>query len=78
MVRDGENSVTWYRDGRQVGQVTSLNEQVDEQPDGVWIGSDQNAEWFKGLIDEVKVWNYALTVEQVKMEYGGGAVKFGQ
>ncbi len=29
-----------------------------------------------GLIDDVKIWNYALTEEQVKMEYGGGAVRF--
>ncbi len=32
---------------------------------------------FNGLIDEVKIWDYALTPEQVKTEYNGGAVKFG-
>ena len=31
-----------------------------------------------GLIDEVKIWNYALTAEQIKMEYSGGAVRFGK
>lgn len=31
---------------------------------------------FNGLIDEVKIYNYALTAEQVKMEYSGGAVRF--
>jgi uncharacterized protein (TIGR02145 family) len=34
--------------------------------------------YYDGLIDEVKIWNYALTAEQIKMEYSGGAVRFGQ
>ena len=32
--------------------------------------------FFDGLIDDVKIWNYALTDEQVKTEYNGGAVRF--
>jgi hypothetical protein len=32
--------------------------------------------FFHGQIDEVKIWNYALTAEQVKSEYNGGAVRF--
>ena len=35
------------------------------------------AHYSDGLIDDVKIWNYALTPEQVKKEYNGGAVKFG-
>jgi hypothetical protein len=35
------------------------------------------ANHWDGLIDEVKIWNYALTAEQVKQEYNGGAVRFG-
>jgi hypothetical protein len=42
------------------------------------IGRDFNNNYFDGLIDDVKIWNYALTAEQVKTEYAGGAVKFGQ
>ncbi len=34
-------------------------------------------DYFDGFIDEVKIWNYALTEEQVKQEYNGGAVRFG-
>jgi GH15 family glucan-1,4-alpha-glucosidase len=35
------------------------------------------AAWhYNGLIDDVKIWNYALTAEQVKMEHNGGAVRF--
>ena len=31
---------------------------------------------FNGLIDEVKIYNYALTAEQIKNEYNQGAVRF--
>jgi hypothetical protein len=33
--------------------------------------------YFNGLLDDVKIWNYALTAQQVKTEYTGGAVKYG-
>jgi hypothetical protein len=48
----------------------------------ITIGSDLNngaaAAFMAGQIDEVKIFNYALTSEQVKQEYAGGAVRFGQ
>ncbi len=40
----------------------------------VLIGSSNS--YTNGLIDDVKIFNYALTAEQVKMEYNGGAVNF--
>jgi len=40
------------------------------------IGSGSATGNFKGLIDEVKIYNYELTPEQVKTEYNGGAVNF--
>ncbi len=34
--------------------------------------------WFNGLIDEVRIYNYALTDEQIKLLYNdGAAIKFG-
>ena len=38
------------------------------------VSSDTNLE---GIIDEIKIFNYALTEEQVKTEFTGGAVRFG-
>lgn len=32
---------------------------------------------FDGQIDEVKIWNYALTEHQIKTDYNEGAVRFG-
>jgi len=30
-----------------------------------------------GQIDDARIWNYALTPTQVKIEYNQGAVRFG-
>ncbi len=48
--------------------------------DNFSIGARTNAlsRLVDGLIDEVKIWNYALTEEQIKAEYAGGAVRFGE
>ena len=35
------------------------------------------AGFFDGKLDEVKIYNYALTAEQILTEYNGGAVRFG-
>jgi hypothetical protein len=40
-------------------------------------GESNPYEDFNGEIDEVKIWNYALTAEQVRTEYADGAVRFG-
>ena len=40
------------------------------------IGQAGGLNYFNGLIDEIKIFNYALTAEQVKMEYAGGGVRF--
>ena len=42
----------------------------------IGAGTDGADGYFNGLIDEVKIYNYALTAEQIKTEYNGGAVYF--
>jgi len=42
-----------------------------------WDGHTSTYTW-NGQIDEVKIFNYALTEEQVKQEYNRGAVRFGE
>jgi hypothetical protein len=41
------------------------------------IGYNPSLDALGGQIDEVKIYNYALTPEQVKTEYNSGAVRFG-
>jgi hypothetical protein len=75
-VYDGTN-IKLFVDGalKDTEPQTGNANDADNQ---VWIGNYFNNNVFYGLIDEVKIWNYALTAEQVRTEYAGGAVKFGQ
>ncbi len=44
----------------------------------VHIGSESDGgEPFDGLIDDVKIWRYTLTPQQIRNEYNAGAVRFG-
>lgn len=73
------NTANVYVDGINVGNnidISSVTGDITNNED-LLIGEHiSNFEW-NGLIDEVKIFNYALTAEQVKTEYGGGAVRFG-
>ncbi len=43
-----------------------------------YIGKDFNGDYFNGLIDEVRIYNYARTQEQIRQDYNAGlAVHFG-
>ncbi len=44
----------------------------------IGIGITLDTAEYGGLIDEVKIFNYALTETQVRTEYNSGAVRFGQ
>jgi hypothetical protein len=39
--------------------------------------SDTSAQWFSGLIDDVRLYRYPLTASQIKTVMNGGAVRFG-
>jgi hypothetical protein len=43
-------------------------------PSEIRIGSAATGERFTGLIDEVKIYNYALTEDDIRLEYNRGAV----
>ncbi|MFC1678479.1 LamG domain-containing protein [Patescibacteria group bacterium] len=70
--------VTFYHNGIQPSIIkTSDFPATTADTPNVIIGSkDGTAEFFDGLIDEVKIFNYALTPQQVKTEYNSGAVRF--
>jgi hypothetical protein len=69
--------VRLYVDGIEIGNGTAeTNDIVYSTSYDTKIGAGRY--YFNGLIDEVKIWNYALTSEQVRIEYTGGAVRFGE
>lgn len=54
------------------GTITTIS------PTTISIGANTGyGEYYSGQIDEVKIWNYALTTQQIKEVYNDGAVRFG-
>ncbi len=67
------NGSHFYVDGKYISSTTIT---VSNQTKGLSIGTGDypfNAQYFNGLIDEVKIYNFALTPEQVKYDYNAGA-----
>ena len=68
-------------DGELAGQTYETSDVDYTLSNPVVIGADEDPGdvklyFWQGLIDEVKIYGYALTPEQVRNEYNGGAVSF--
>jgi len=55
---------------------TSITDNDDDIGVGGHVDSG-STRTFEGKIDDVKIFNYALTPQQIRTEYNGGAVRFG-
>jgi len=72
----GSNNFAIYKNGFLVKQRT-LTGSIGLPATSLRIGSTTGTQYnFNGLIDEVKIYNYALAPLQVKTEYNAGAVRF--
>ena len=69
-----------YVNGRLGGATSSPSGAIDASTNiRIGAASDNgDNKNFDGLIDEVKIFNYALTPNQIQAEYNGGAVRVGQ
>ena len=57
--------------------TTNLSAQMHQGDIPIRIGTeDLDDSYWNGQIDEVKIWNYLLTDEQVKQDYNSGAARF--
>ncbi|MDO8619660.1 MAG: DUF2341 domain-containing protein [Candidatus Daviesbacteria bacterium] len=78
MTYDGE-TVTLYLNGKVDGTLTSPSGNMDSDTVNLRIGNDSSgAAYFKGFIDEPKVYPYARTAAQIKTDYnshGAGTAK---
>ena len=64
-VRDQKaKKVRFYVDGKLIDEVDDNTKDINSGQ-SVWIGEHLNR-FYKGLIDEVKVWNRPLTAEELK------------
>jgi hypothetical protein len=69
MIKRGTSRLDLYIDGFLVAQDTSISSTGTLSNSGdLTIGRYQDAavRYFPGLIDEAKIYNYALTAEQIK------------
>jgi hypothetical protein len=55
-------TVRWYGDGKLIGQETGL---ILITVDDVQMGSSANGNHFPGLIDDVRIYNYALADKEI-------------
>ena len=71
------NGVKMYIDGTQVAQTTAANDgslMASLNGRNLSVGTLMcNTHSFDGLIDEVKIYNAALTAEEIKLDYNQGA-----
>ena len=74
LVYDG-SACKLYLDGLEVSETPGSGDisYDDNAPDAVQIGADTTERYFKGKVDDVKIWGYPLTAEQVMNEYNQGA-----
>ncbi|MFA7676227.1 MAG: LamG domain-containing protein, partial [Candidatus Shapirobacteria bacterium] len=71
--------VKFYRNGIPIGSTSGITinsaDSIHNTISNRWGGSG-TGHHFSGQIDDVRIYNYALTPEQVKVLYNGGAVSF--
>jgi hypothetical protein len=51
-------------DGELIGEVDDTTEDINSRQ-SIWIGEHRDR-FYKGLIDEVKIWNRPLTAEELE------------
>ena len=72
MTYDGTTK-RFYRDGAQIGSNTSNSGDISYSASGgLYIGSSGSSEYFDGKIDEIAIWNDALTASEITALYNSG------
>ena len=73
VVTNNDSTVTYYVDGLQTG--TDSSGIGADNATSLYIGYD-GTNYFDGLIDDVRIFNYPLSANQVKQVFTGGSVRF--
>jgi len=75
---DADNLAKIYVDGEYEGKV-SVNSPTGHTDNNFRMGNSPGTPYpFKGLIDEVRIYNYARTPDEIRLDYNAGfAAKFG-
>ena len=66
-VMDASNTVTFYVNGEDVGEITTTAGPAQTSDSDLYIGNDEfDNESFNGWIDEVRIWNDVRTEEEIQ------------
>jgi len=72
-------NMTRYLDGKVYGIPLNISASSNLSIDtsgSLILGASTASQFFQGQIDDARIYNYALTAEQVKQLYNGGSVSF--
>lgn len=76
MVWDGTSTLSLYKNGvLKATDVEPLTVST-ENPIRFGTGGATPTRYFDGKLDDVKLYNYALTPQQILINYNSGAVRF--
>ena len=75
-VKDGTTSITLYIDGVEVASDTSIAA-TGTLANSADFNISTNSNGWDGFIDEVRVYSYARSADEIKVDYLDGAVKIG-
>ena len=65
----GNNKVRLYVDAIEIENDAGSNTYDINNSASLWIGAKSNGEYFNGIIDEVRIYNRALTANEIKELY---------
>jgi Concanavalin A-like lectin/glucanases superfamily/Domain of unknown function (DUF2341) len=79
-VDEVNNKFRFYVDGEEMGSASTLTKALKDYGTGAYrIGNGSTAYSADGVVDEVKIFNFPLSPEQVRQEYNqGNQVSLGQ
>ncbi len=63
------DTMTFYKDGTQVGSPVSITSVGDANSDMLFIGRDSQGRYVDGQMDEVRIWSDARTADEIAANY---------
>ncbi len=64
----GDNTIRMYINGKLI-KSQEFSSSISNSSGPLWIGGDNQGNYFKGIMDEFRIYNYALTSSQIKQLY---------
>lgn len=65
------NTMTFYRNGVLQGTTTNTHTNVSQVALPLWVGRGVSGDYFAGSIDDIGIWNRAITTNEVAVLYQG-------